>query len=131
MHAHYTRIFTDDHGVARFDEVAIELQKGFAVPPAEPLHFAPFLPTDGSFWVGGPTTWKGDEAHAAPRRQIFVTVRGEYQVTAGDGATRRFPPGSVLVIEDTTGSGHSSTITSSEDAIVFAVGLPTIERPSS
>jgi hypothetical protein len=124
LEARYTRIFTDEHGVARFDEVAIELHQGFAVPPADPLHFAPFLATDGSFWIGGPTTWKGGEAHTAPRRQIFVTVRGEYQVTAGDNEKRSFPAGSVLVIEDTTGSGHSTKIIGTEDAIVFAVGLP-------
>lgn len=131
MQAHYTRIFTDHQGVARFDEVAITLEKGFAVPPAEPLHVAPFLPAENSFWIGAPTTWKGHQAHPAPRRQIFVTVSGEYEVTAGDNVKRRFPPGSVLVIEDTTGSGHSSTITSSEDAIVFAVGLPSVGPTTS
>jgi len=55
---------------------------------------------------------------------IFVTVRGEYEVTVSDGATHRFPPGSVLIVEDTTGAGHSTRITSNEDVIVFAVGLP-------
>jgi hypothetical protein len=53
-----------------------------------------------------------------------VTARGEYEVTSSDGAVRRFPPGSVLLLEDTTGQGHSTRITSSEDCIVFAVGLP-------
>jgi phosphopantetheinyl transferase (holo-ACP synthase) len=55
---------------------------------------------------------------------IFVTTRGEYQVTTSDGVTRRFPVGSVLIIEDTTGAGHSTKITSVEDAIGFAVALP-------
>jgi hypothetical protein len=124
MRASYTRLFTDEVGVARFEDLDVELAPGFAVPPAEPLHSAPFLPTEGSLWVGAPTGWRGDAPHPAPRRQLFVTVRGEYQVTAGDGSIRRFPVGSVLLLEDTTGTGHSTRITSGEDCIVFAVGLP-------
>jgi len=124
MLATYIRLFTDEHGTSRFEERSIQLEKGFAVPPAEPLHVGQFLPTDGSFWIGAPANWRGDTPHPAPRRQIFVTVQGEYQVTAGDGAVRRFPPGSVLVVEDTTGSGHSTKIIDTEDCVIFAVGLP-------
>ena len=124
MRACYARIFTDEHGLSRFEDLGVELIPGFAVPPAEPLHTAPFLASEGTFWVGGLPAWKGDAAHPAPRRMIFVTVRGEYQVTASEAVVRTFPAGSVLIVEDTTGAGHSTKITSAEDAIVFAVGLP-------
>ena len=123
--ARYTRLFTVSDGTARFQDLEVRLEPGFAVPPAEPLHAAQFLPAEGTFWVGAPSTWVGDTRHPAPRRMIFVTVQGEYQIEAGDGATRRFPAGSVLLLEDTTGAGHSTKITSAEHAIVFAVGLRT------
>ena len=77
----YTRLFAGRNGDSEFDTVFVELTKGLAVPPAEPLHSAPFAPTEGSFWVGAPTNWKGDAAHPAPRRQIFITLQGEYEVT--------------------------------------------------
>ena len=124
MHVHYVRLFAKPDGASRFEDREAGLDLGFAVPPAEPLYTAPFLPADATFWIGGPVTWKGDAPHPAPRRMIFVTVQGEYQIEASDGATRKFPPGSVLLIEDTTGAGHSTKITSAEDAIVLAVGLP-------
>jgi hypothetical protein len=124
MRTRYTRLFSDEHGASRFADVEIELSVGFSAPPAEPLHFAQFFKPDGSFWIGAPTNWKGDAAHPAPRRAIFVTTRGEYQVTTSDGVARRFPAGSVLIVEDTTGLGHSTAITSDEDCFVFAVGLP-------
>jgi hypothetical protein len=124
MRAQYTRLFTDAQGASRFADLDIELSAGFAVPPAEPLHSAPFLVPDSTFWIGAPTNWKGGTAHPAPRRAIFVTARGEYEVTTSNGAVRRFPAGSVLLLEDTTGEGHSTRITSSEDCLVFAVGLP-------
>ena len=124
MRATYTRLFTDEHGASRFADLEIELSVGFSAPPAEPLHFAQFLAPDGSFWIGAPTNWKGDAAHPAPRRAIFVTTRGEYQVTTSDGVVRCFPAGCVLVVEDTTGEGHSTAITSDEDCIILAVSLP-------
>jgi len=57
------------------------------------------------------------------RRQLFCTLRGEYEVTTSDGTTRRFPAGSLLLLEDTTGKGHATRITSEEDALVVAVAL--------
>jgi hypothetical protein len=128
MRAPYRRLFADPLGVSAIEEGGTELESGFAVPPAEPLYSGPFLATGGSFWVGAPTNWAGDAPHPAPRRMIFVTVQGVYEVTVGDGTTHRFPPGSVLIVEDTTGAGHSTKITSIEDVVVFAVNL--VDQPN-
>jgi hypothetical protein len=124
MRVTYTRLFADQGGGSRFADVELELSVGFAVPPAEPLHVAQFLAPESTFWIGAPPSWKGDTVHPAPRRAIYVTVRGEYQVTTSNGVTRRFPVGSVLIVEDTTGEGHSTKIAGDGDCIVFAVGLP-------
>ena len=125
MQAHYTRLFTDDQGDSCFEDLAIDLQPaGFAAEGVEPLPWAPFLANEGTFWSGGPTTWKGGSPHPAPRRFIGVTVEGEYEITTSKGVTRRFPCGSVLLVEDTTGAGHSTKVTSAEDVIFFGVALP-------
>jgi len=124
VRATYTRLYADDQGVSRFEDLGVDLIPGFATPPADPLHVAQFLPAERTFWIGGSDDWKGDAAHPTPRRQILVTVQGEYEVTTSDGAARRFPIGSVLLVEDTTGDGHRTKITSAGDALVFAVGLP-------
>jgi hypothetical protein len=55
---------------------------------------------------------------------ILVTTQGEHQITTSEGVIRHFPVGSVLIVEDTTGAGHSTKITSAEDVIIFAVALP-------
>jgi hypothetical protein len=68
MRAGYTRIFADAAGASRFADADIELNIGFAAPPAEPLHFAPFLAAEGTFWLGGPSDWRGEAPHPAPRR---------------------------------------------------------------
>jgi hypothetical protein len=126
MQAHYTRLFADDCGRSCFEDAEVALSHGMAIPPAEPLQAAEFLASEGIFWVGAPTTWKGEAAHPAPRRLVFVIVHGEYEIMVSGGATRRFPAGSVLLIEDTSGMGHSTRITSADNVIVFAVKLAAI-----
>ena len=124
MKAQYARLFADEGGMPRIEDLDIELFPGLAVPPAESLHTAPFLMPEGpTFCVGALPDWGGSEPHPAPRRMIFMTVRGEYEVATAEGTTRRFPAGSVLLIEDTTGNGHSTKITSAEECIVLAIGL--------
>jgi len=56
-------------------------------------------PTD-TFVVGAPTSWQGGAAHPAPRRLIFITLQGEYEVKASDGSIRQFPVESVLSDRD-------------------------------
>ena len=122
-HATYTRLFEDESGESHFEELEVALAPVDFAPPAPPLNIAPFVPTAESLWVGAPAGWAGDTPHPAPRRQVFCTVKGNYEVTASDGDTQRFPPGSVLMFEDTNGTGHSTRIISGEGALVFAVLL--------
>ncbi len=124
MRMRYSRLFADSNGASCFDDQVAELEVGFAAPPAEPLYTAKFSPAADAFWIGAVPAWKGDIPHPAPRRMAFVTVQGEYQITASNGETRKFPVGSVLHIEDTTGDGHITKNISAGDTIVFAVGLP-------
>ena len=108
MKARYARLFADANGNPCFEDLSVELISGFAVPPAEPLHTAPFFAPDGpTFWIVSPPSWDGGEPHPAPRRMIFITVRGEYEVFTKEGLARKFPVGSVLVVEDTSGHGHA------------------------
>ena len=46
------------------------------------------------------------EPHNAPRRLFIVQIDGTVEVEASDGEKRVFGPGSVLLVEDTTGKGH-------------------------
>ena len=124
MQAHYTRLFTDEQGESCFEDLALKLEQGLPVQGIDPLPIAPFLSGEGTFWAGGSTTWKGDALHPAPRRFIIVTVQGEYEVTTSKADVRRFPRGSVLLVEDTTGKSHSTKIVGDEDGIGFCVALP-------
>jgi hypothetical protein len=123
QHAQYIRLYTDESGESHFEDLEIELSPVDFAPPAAPLNIAQFLPAAQSLWVGAPVGWAGEKPHPSPRRQIFCTVQGEYEVTASDGTVRSFPAGGVLFLEDTWGKGHSSRIISKKDVLIFAIVL--------
>jgi hypothetical protein len=127
MKAKYTRLFVDEHGRSCFEDLVTELQPGFCPPGMSiPGFSASFLPTEGSFWIGVPSNWRDDAPHTAPRRMLLVTTHGEYEVTTSNGMVRRFPVGSVVLVEDTSGMGHSFKLVGAEDVMIFGVGLTPI-----
>lgn len=125
MRAKYTRLFTDTGGDSFLEDMTAELQPLFTIPgmPAA-LFSAPFLASEGCFWLGVPMAGMDDALHPAPRRMLLVTTQGEYQVTTSRGVIRKFPVGSVLLVEDVSGAGHSTKVTGTEYLIIFAASLP-------
>jgi hypothetical protein len=49
-----------------------------------------------------------DEFHTPPQRQFVITLVGCVELKVGDGSTRVFGPGDILLAEDVTGEGHSA-----------------------
>jgi hypothetical protein len=117
------RLFADEHGESHFEDVDVALAPVDFAPPAPPLHVGALFPAARCGFVSGPADWDGQIPHPSPRRQLFCNLRGEYEVTASDGTVRRFPAGSVLLLEDTTGKGHATRITSDNDVLLVAVAL--------
>jgi hypothetical protein len=123
QHARYVRLYADEEGESHFEDVEIPLLPVDYAPPAAPLNIAQFLPTAQSLWAGAPVGWGGETPHPAPQRQILSILQGECEVTASDGEVRHFPVGSVLLVEDTWGQGHSTRVTSTEAVLFFVVAL--------
>ena len=119
--ARYVRLFADAHGESHFDDVEIELAPVDFAPPAPPLNVASLFPASRCSVIGGAPRWAGGIPHPSPRRQVFCTMQGEYEVTVSDGTTRRFPKGSLLLLEDTFGKGHASRIL--DELLILAVTL--------
>lgn len=111
----YTRIVRTDDGGSTFEDAELQLteqQVADGVPP---------------MFVGGLSSSAGvvllrsaafdSDPHPAPSRQWVVMLRGAIEVEVSDGTRRRFGPGDLVLVTDTTGSGHST----------FAVGDPPVE----
>jgi uncharacterized cupin superfamily protein len=97
-----TRIFADSQGVSHFDEFDVPLQdageigKLSALQPGKGLVFRETLPIYDYDW------------HHAPQKQWIVLLDGEISIETGDGQTRRFRGGDLLLVEDMQGKGHKT-----------------------
>ena len=61
--------------------------------------------------------------HTAPRRQYSITLTGEIEVGTPDGTIKHYGPGTVLMAEDLTGTGHSTRVVGTEPRFAIIVPL--------
>jgi hypothetical protein len=50
-------------------------------------------------------------------------MSGQFEITVGDGQSRRFGPGEMVMLEDTRGKGHVTKVIGSQEAECLAVQL--------
>ena len=119
----YLRLYTDSSGVSHFAEEKFDLrasstgtgEASLAALRLEGVQSASFV----ALKTGALEDW-----HNAPRRQFIIGLRGEATVTAGDGQVRRVTPGTIVLVEDTTGKGHITKSTGTEDHVALVVPFP-------
>jgi quercetin dioxygenase-like cupin family protein len=99
-----TRLFADEQGHARFEDIEIPLAP--EDPPPDAMGIS--RPWQASAVLFGRGPAGGSHAEQPEhRRQLVVGISGRVEVTAS-GETRTCGPGDVLLVEDTEGIGHSS-----------------------
>ena len=62
--------------------------------------------------------------HPAPAKQFVMVLTGLMEVESGDGERRQFLPGSVLLVTDTQGSGHRTSVLGDQDVFLAWVPIP-------
>ena len=106
----YVRLFAGPDGESHFQDIAVEL-----TPIAEYAKGVPLVYISASrastalTFLSAPPGFFGDW-HAAPRQQFMIKLAGETEFVASDGERRQIGPGTVLLIEDTSGKGHTSRV---------------------
>jgi hypothetical protein len=118
----YTKIFTDEEGETHFGNVEIELESDQYAPPAPPFMVSELRPATHYGFSQFPSGWVG-EWHPAPRKQFYLILSGEVECTVSDGQRRVFGPGSIVLLEDTTGKGHVTKVIGSKDVVAAMVVL--------
>src|SRR5262245_12226754 len=103
----YTRLYADVGGESHFADAELELRGTSLAPPAPPLFLSDFLPAGKVGFLGADLGWYGDW-HPTPRRQFLFYLAGQAEIQVSDGEVRTFGPGDILLLEDTTGTGHVS-----------------------
>jgi quercetin dioxygenase-like cupin family protein len=116
------RLYSDEDGESHFENVEIELDLTDYAPPAPPLYLSTTTPANQFSFMKAPAGWSSDW-HASSARNLFFVLSGEWEVTASDGQSRSFGVGSILLVEDTIGKGHSSRVIGESDSLAAMVQL--------
>jgi mannose-6-phosphate isomerase-like protein (cupin superfamily) len=91
-------MYTGNDGQTHFDDLPMPAEEiqNVAIQAGADLVFRRFPADYCSDW------------HTAPRRQYIFILSGQMEIGIGDGTTRRFGPGDVVLADDRTGKGHTT-----------------------
>ena len=111
----YTRLYCSADNESHFETITLDLPRVDAAPPAQPF-FAKVNPTSRMVFAAFDAGWGSQDLrdrkfHPAPNAQFVIYLQGVMSITVTDGETRRFGPGDVLRVEDTSPcKGHVSVV---------------------
>jgi hypothetical protein len=115
-----TRIYSDSIGESHFEDIELPFELKDFAPPAPPISVTDFIGVEGFVIISSPAGWFGDW-HPVPRKQYMFCLTGELEVEVSDGEIRRFGPGDVILVEDTSGKGHVSRVVGEERGYMVAM----------
>jgi quercetin dioxygenase-like cupin family protein len=107
-----TRIYTGPDGQSHFEDLEIDNH-----PNLDNLTAVSNI----RFRIGEPGNFS--DWHQESRRNYIITLSGEGEIGIGDGSRRRFGPGQVMLVEDLTGQGHTTRVSSTEPRVTVAIPL--------
>jgi hypothetical protein len=119
----YRRVYSDAQGDSHFDEVTVEQTLESAAPPAAPFYVSADGPASTYRFYSFEPGWIG-ELHPAPTRQFLALMSGAVEMETTDGTVRRFAPGDLVLLEDTSGRGHVTRNTGEAYATFLVVPVP-------
>jgi mannose-6-phosphate isomerase-like protein (cupin superfamily) len=119
----YHRVYADAQGGSHFGTVTIEQRLATGAPPAPPFFVSEDAPASRYRFYSFEPGWFGD-LHPAPTRQFLSLLAGSAEVETTDGEIRRFGPGDLMLLEDTTGQGHRTRSVGDVALTFFVVPAP-------
>jgi len=111
-----TRLYTGPDNQTHAEEVELKFTPG---NPAEVSKMMPITGAELHRTAGG----SFDDWHRAPRRQYVITLSGRGEVEVVGGKKISLGPGSIDLVEDTTGKGHITKVISTEDRVTLQLPL--------
>ena len=116
------RVFSDQHGESHFEEMDLEMTPVEFAPPAPPIDLSEFRDATRVAIMRAAPGWRADW-HPAPKRQLMFYLAGQVEAETSDGERRIMGPGSIVLVEDTSGKGHRSRVVGSEEVVIGVVQL--------
>ena len=106
------RLYADELGESRLESLTIPMSPKDFAPPAAPFKVADAQPAQNYVIIELPVGWGGTEPHPTPGRHMLFMLSGSFRVKPSLGEARTFVAGDGLLMEDTSGKGHMTEVTS-------------------
>ncbi len=113
----YLRMYADQNGNSHFEDVEVEMSR-----TESNMELSPLIPSTNVGFRRFPPGWSLPPI-PAPRRLFVLILTGEVELSVSDGTVRRVDPGSVVLVEDTWGKGHSVRVVGTEHSLQAVVQL--------
>ena len=118
----FLHLTEDPEGISHFADVEFTFASEHFAPPAPEMPISTSEPCTQMLFIILPVGWGGAK-HRSPRRQVAFCLSGRLRVVAGDGEAREIGVGGIWRMEDTTGSGHTTSVLGKEDVHLAIVQL--------
>lgn len=118
----YATLYLDNQNLSHFRDDQVNFEQVNFAPPAPSVGLSSYTDTNKLVFFQLPPSWFGDW-HPAPKKQFFCCLKGQLEITAGDGQIRRFRPGDVFLLEDTRGNGHQTKVIGEQEFVAAVVQL--------
>lgn len=105
----YVRLVAGKNGKTHFEDATLQLNEADYRPPAPMVYVSHAYQSDGVQFIRLPAGWTAD-AIKVPKKQFLLCIKGQLEITAGNGDKRSFGPGDCILMEDVEdqGAGHKS-----------------------
>jgi hypothetical protein len=110
------RLFTGPDNQTHSEEVELKFNPG---KPAEVSKLLSVSSAELHRTAGGNV----EDWHRAPRRQYVITLSGHGELEVAGGKKISVGPGSIDLVEDTTGKGHITKVVGTEDRVTLQLPL--------
>lgn len=110
----FLKLYCDEAGESHWQEIEVSLAERSFAPPAREIEVSEPETVGKLLFLRLKSGWN-EPAHPTPVRQKLVCLAGAARVTASDGDIRDIGRGDVWHMEDLTGKGHHTQVTSEDD----------------
>ncbi len=118
----YLRLYADTDGESRLAELDVAFTSVDYAPPPQPFGVSEAVDAKSYATVRFPAGWDSAR-HPTPRRQVFALLSGEFVDGLSNGSEFSLSQGDKVLMEDTTGKGHSARVQGNEDSYAIMVHL--------
>ena len=110
----YSRIFTVLNGETSVEEIKPELSNIDFVNDSQKVAIKDFGYAENLKFCRLPKGWEGGW-HNSPVKQFVIGVNGQIKMTCSDHSVVTLGGGDIVLLEDITGKGHHTEVTSDDD----------------